>query len=151
PGQKDPWLTLRLKEPSAEPLHVVLQYTQPRKGNVVPVGPFTVLDAFWQRGNVIVTAPPDLRLRNYRGVASQREVTEEMRKDKAVAAFTYWNLPIPANPAQPGPAPIELDVESVKGAIETRVDHTFTLGETGGQLTTKIDVTPIRMAVKRLE
>lgn len=151
PNQKDPWLTLRLKEPSAEPLRVVLQYSQPRKGNTVPVGPFTVLDAFRQRGVIIVSAPPDLRLRNQRGVASQREVTEEMRRDKAVAAFTYWNLPVPANPAQPGAPPIELEVESVKGAVETRVEHTLALSDTSGQLASRIDVKPIRMGVKRLE
>lgn len=151
PNQKDPWLTLRLKEPSADPLRVVLQYTQPRKGNTVPVGPFTVLDAFRQRGVIVVSAPPDLRLRNQRGVAGQREVTDEMRRDKAIAAFTYWNLPVPPNPNQPGPAPIEIEVESVKGAIETRVEHTLTLTDTGGQLASRIDVKPIRMGVKRLE
>lgn len=152
PRPNDPWLTIRLKEASAEPLRVVFRINQERQGTLVPVGPFSVQQAFQQRGTIGISAPPELRLRYHlRGDISQREPTEDLRRENAVAAFTYWNLPAPAGPGQALPAPLDLEIETVKGVVETRTEHALQLQNGGLQLATKIDATPIRAGTDHLE
>jgi hypothetical protein len=151
PTPKEPWLTLRLKDPTVDPLHVVLQYTQPRKGPRISIGPVIVLDTFRQSGTVQVRVPSEMRLQfQPRNDVRERDLTEEMRRDKIVAAFNYWSATA-ANPAQPGPAFLEVEAEAAKGVIETRVDHTLQQVEGGFQVVTRIDATPIRMGVEQLE
>ncbi|MCI0458958.1 MAG: hypothetical protein L0Z62_18525 [Gemmataceae bacterium] len=154
PTPENPVLTLRLKEASAEPLPLTLQFTQPRKGaGWLPALPCTVLDAYPQRGKIEIHARPDLHLHYQRhGDIIQQEVPEDQRRESnTVAIFNYWNLKAPADPTQPPPTPLALDVEPIQGSIETRVLHTLRLTEQGWRVTTRIECTPHRTAVDRLE
>ncbi|HXG08510.1 MAG TPA: hypothetical protein VNK04_01855, partial [Gemmataceae bacterium] len=136
--------TVRLTEPSAEPLVVVVELEQPRGPGLLPVGPFHLVGAFRQRGTILVIAPPDLPLRfNPRAEVSPREVNpEEGRPLKAVAAFTYWNLPGPEKPPAPVPPLLTLEFETVKGVIGSRLEHRLSLGERGWEITTTVQVEP---------
>ena len=50
----------------------------------------------------------------------EREVPEELRKaTSSVAVFNYWNL-APGKADSATPPALELDIETVKGAIDTR-------------------------------
>jgi hypothetical protein len=155
PGPKGPRRTVRLKEPSAEDLHLIVQVRQPRAARRVPIGPFVVLDTVRQWGNITVSAPSDVRLVYHRhGDVSQRELTEDLRPDANTrAAFTYWNVPAPANPTQLPPAPLELEVEALQGAVEARVAHTIQLPEPGKLLSvaTRLELTPVRARVDRVD
>jgi hypothetical protein len=150
-------VTVRLLEASARDLRLMVRLRQPRQG-AVPVGPILVLDALTQKGQIEVHAADDLRLLypQMRGEVSQREVGEDQRRENTRAVFSYWNLP-PANPAQPAAPLLTLQVEAVKGAVQTRLLHSLLLIEADGfsparwRLTTRIEVTPIRTAVDRLE
>ncbi len=150
--------TIRLKEPSAKPLRLTLQIRQPKLVTPVPVGPFAVLGALTQNGDVEVHAPDDLRVRyEVQGDVSQRDVSAEQRRDDLRAAFAYWNVQAPSNPTQLAPALLSLQVETAKGAVETRVTHHLRLIESDSksrsqwQLTTRMDITPIRAALDRLD
>ncbi|MBY0522420.1 MAG: hypothetical protein K2R98_03440 [Gemmataceae bacterium] len=149
---KNPVWTIKLKEPSAEPLKVRLRTRQQRTGKPITVGPFAVPQAVRQYGTITVSVPPDLRPRfRTRGEVSQREVPDDLRRgNNSIAVFTYWNLP-PTNPNQPVPAALEIDLETVKGAIETGLTHTLRLSELGWHISTEIDVNPVRTTVERLD
>lgn len=157
PDARNPVLTVRLKEPSAEPLRLTLQVRQPRVGTPVAIGPFVVLDALPQGGTVEVRAAPGLRLRyQLHGEVSQREVTEEQRREQAVAAFAFWNLAA-GSPMQPAIAPVTLEVEPVKGVVEARVTHSLRPLEaesgrpTAWRVVTRVEASPVRTAVDRLQ
>jgi len=62
-GTEDGVVTIRLKEPSGEPLRVTLQINQRRPGGSIPVGPFSVFGALPQKGEIEVRTSDDLRLR----------------------------------------------------------------------------------------
>ncbi len=141
--------TIRLKEPSNEPLQVLVRVQRRRTDAPIAVGPFVVLGAFRQHGAVLVTAPPDLRLRFVpRGGVSQREVSAEdqRRESRAVAAFSYWNLPATEKTAAAGTdiAPIlEVTAETVKGFVETSASHTIGMTPRGWRVVTDIEVRPL--------
>jgi hypothetical protein len=146
--------TIKLKEPGAETIHLVVQVRQLRTGKRIAIGPFLVLDTFRQWGKFVVSAPGDVRLVYYRhGDVSQRETDETSRDAPIRAAFTYWNLPLPADPHKLAPAPLELEIEPLQGAVEARVIHTLRLSGPGKPLTvtTRIEVTPVRSRVDRLD
>jgi hypothetical protein len=146
--------TIKLKEPGAETIHLVVQVRQPRTGKRIAIGPFLVFDTFRQWGNVVVSAPGDVRLVYYRhGDVSQREADETSRDPAIRAAFTYWNLPLPPDPHKLAPAPLELEIEPLQGAVEARVIHTLRLSGPGKPLTvsTRIEITPVRSRVDRLD
>lgn len=149
--QKPEW-TIRLKEPTAEPLTLEIRYRQPRAAKRVAVGPFTVLGAVRQRGTITITAPPEVRaVPRPQGDLSRREIPEEMKQDtNAVASFTYFSLPQPSKD-KPVPVPLELEIETVKGVIESRVKHTLSLTMDGWHISSEFQVWPIRTAVDRLE
>lgn len=152
PTAKEPWLTIKLKEPSAEALRVAFTLSQARTGNKVAIGPFSVLDTLRHRGTVTVRAPSDLRLNVVpRPNLKEREVTEEMRRDKVISYLSYWNVAAPANPMNPGPPLVELEVEAVKGAVEVRVDHTLQQSDNSVQVITRIDADPSRTGVEQIE
>jgi hypothetical protein len=151
-------VTVRLKEPSAEPLHLVLHLSQPRRAEEIAVTPFEVLGAVTQKGEIEVRATDDLRIRyQMLGDLNQREITDEQRRDEVKAVFSYWNIPTVSRPAQRRPAFLLLHIEPTKGVLETRVSHMaqFILDRKDGppkwQLTTRVSATPIRTAVDRLE
>lgn len=152
PDEKNRILRIRLKEASTEPLKVVFQVRQPRARGAMPVGLFPVLGAVKQRGTITVSAPAESRLRfTPRADVLQRDVAEEARRDNTVAEFSYGNLPTSIHPAPPTQAPLEIQVEPVKGVVEARVEHSLALAEDGWRITTKASVTPVRTRVGQLE
>jgi hypothetical protein len=77
--------TLHLKELSADPLtvHVQVRTPRPRPGSRIPIGPFEVLRATTQSGNLLVSnSVPNLHLafQPHRDLR-QRAITEKERKD----------------------------------------------------------------------
>ncbi len=148
---KQPIWTINWKEPSSAPLLLKIRVHQPRGGGRVLVGPFSVMRALRQQGTITVSTPPELRLLppQTRGDISQRELTDEQRRNGTiVAAFSYWNMPVGPNL---GPAPLELTVEKVKGDVETTLAHALKLTADGWRLTTEVEVNPVRTTVDRLE
>ena len=150
-------VTIRLKEPSTEPLQVTLNIHQPRPASVLAVGPFRVLESLTQKGEIEIHAPDDLRVR-YQPAAevTQREVSEDQRGQNARAVFGYWNMPVSARPSQPVPPLLTLQLEPIKGAVETRVTQSLHLERDtdrsiSWKVSTRLDVTPIRTAVDALE
>lgn len=149
---KVPVWTIKLREPSDEPLKVRIHARQPRAGRTVAVAPFAVLQAIQQSGTITVSVPPELRFKaRPRNEVSQREVPEELRKATSnVALFNYWNLP-PGKADQLTAPALDLEVETVKGALESETAYHLRLTEQGWQVTATFDVTPVRTAVERLE
>jgi hypothetical protein len=145
---------VRLSEPTSESFKVMVHAGQKRGNGPLRVGPFAVEGAFRERGSILVSAPPDLRLR-YQILAAvgQREATaEELRRDpRPRDAFSYWSMPGSDKPAAPPTPLLDIGVETIKGVIEmTRVVHTVRLTERGWQVTTELDAKPIPSA-DRLE
>lgn len=132
--------TIRLKEASADPLKVFIKTHSPlpRGGSVVPVGPYFVLDAARQTGSIVVRN----QVRNLylyfpdRPAVKPHPRTEEQGGDAAVeiAAFTYSNIPRVEKPqGATGPNSLswlDLEVETVRGQVRTRVTHNLTLHPT---------------------
>jgi hypothetical protein len=151
--KQDQLLTVRLKEPSAEPLRLMLQIRQPRSGADVTVSAPVVRESVTQRGSIEIRAPERLRLGVHpRDELSQREVSDDQRRDHVRAIYAYGNL----TPTSDSPL-LTLHVEAVKGAVETHVAHVLRLLEGGSarparwQVTTTVDVTPLRTSVDRLD
>jgi hypothetical protein len=147
-----PVWTIKLREPSSAPLKVRIRARQPRAARV-GVGPFAVPQAVRQHGLITVSVPPDLRPKfKTRGEVSQREVTDDQRRgNNTVAVFAYWNLPPAPKPTEPVPPALDVELEPVKGAIETTVHHTLRLANQAWQVSTEIDVSPVRAVVEHLE
>jgi hypothetical protein len=115
------------------------------------------MDAFRQWGTIRIAEPSDSRLRYHlHGDVIRRDVERgESRKTDAgdsarenlQADFAYWNLnSTPGQPLQP-----PLQIERVKGTVETKVEHELRLTERGWQVLSKFKVTPVRTSVDRLE
>jgi hypothetical protein len=128
--------TIRLK-PTSDPLTLTVDVTQANAGARVPIGPFVVLGAFPQGGDIIVTAPADRSLGYHaRGesqyLLTQREPTEEEKRKYAnLLALHYSTLP---GAEKPLPVPfLELEASRRAGALEARVQHALRLvrGEEG--------------------
>jgi hypothetical protein len=121
---------IRLKEPSSEPLQVVVRVPPRRTKGAAPIGPFVVVGAERQRGTILIAAPPESRPRFVPSAeVSPREVTsEDGRRDfKPIAAFTYWKLPAPDKSGKTIPPLLEMDLEPGQGTIAGRVLHSLTL------------------------
>jgi hypothetical protein len=148
-------LTVQLREPGKE-LKVAFQVKRPRQGDGKPVaiGPFALLasNQIPQKGTITVTAPADLRVRTHlRSEGGQRDVTEEQRPDHTVAAYTYWNWPPPGGPVQPLPPLCNLDIEPVKGLVETHLTHKLRLEGNTWKLSTELQVLHCRTGIDRLD
>jgi hypothetical protein len=123
--------TLQLKEPTSEPLTVVLttRRPMPRPGSTVTVGPFAVPRAARQLGLLqISNAVPDLHL-DYRThgdlVYKQVAIEEERRSEpNLVAVFRYGSISATGTAVGPG---IDLGVETVLSQVKTRVSHALSL------------------------
>jgi hypothetical protein len=150
---KVPIWTIKPRDPTAEPLKLRLRSRQPRVLNkALPIGPFAVLQAMRQHGQITISVPTELRPRFLtRGEVSQREVPDDKRVgNTTVAAFSYWNLPaVPAN--QLVPAPLDLTLEPIQGAIESSVVHSLRLADDGWRVTSEIEINPVRIALDRLD
>jgi hypothetical protein len=153
PDPKNPVWTVKLKEASSDPVTLRIRSYQQRTGKTTGIGPFVVLNAVRQQGTISASAPPHLRLRfKTRGDINQREVSDEQRRGaNTVALFTYFNLPLPAKEGQLVQPPLELEVESIKGGVETVTSHSLQLAADGWAVTTEIDVRAENTQVERLE
>src|SRR5262249_39797185 len=144
-------------EASAEPLHVAVHIRQPRPAGPLAIGPFAAIGALAQKGEIEIHAPDSVRLRpQTAGEVSRKEISEEQRNQNVRAVFGYWNMPGAVQPVQVVPPLLTVQLESVKGAVETRVTHSLHLVANGDGLaswreTTRVEVTPIRTAVDQLE
>jgi hypothetical protein len=152
-------VTVKLKTPSPEDLHLTFRFSQARQAGPVPLEPIVVLDALTQQGEIDIRAADDLRLHypQMRSELSQREVSDEQRRDNVRHIFTYWSLPQRSDAAAPAVPLLSIQAEAVKGAVETRVQHQLRWIEAEGEsrpqwrLLTRIDVTPVRTALDHLE
>lgn len=148
PGPEGTLRVIRLKEPTLDPIQVVVQVEQKRGQGAVPIGPFAVEGAARQRGDVLIAAPADARLRVFpRGALSPREVAAEEQRKDFKAAFTYWTVPAPEQAGQPFPPLLEVDADSSRGAIEAHVEHYLQRTEDNWKLRTVLSITPLAAGV----
>ncbi len=166
-GAKDGRVRVRLHEPGTAALAVRVEVRQPREAGPLLVGPFAVLGAASHAGTLWVVGEPDQRVRCQPAGAAPLEVApqklaEDPEDDRsppgAVARFRYWGAP----PDSPARDPwFRLEIASVKGELETAVEHTLRLrkgaptpgearGEGAWQLTTVVSATPVRTGVDEL-
>jgi hypothetical protein len=150
PGGPDSTLRiLRLKEPTLDSLQIVIQVEQKRGQGPVPIGPFAVEGAVRQRGDLVITAPSEARLRVVaRAALSPREVASDKQPRESKVAFVYW-LNSPELGAQPPPL-VEVDLDASRGTIETRVEHTLQRTENAWRLKSVFQVTPPAAGVDML-
>jgi hypothetical protein len=150
-GVDKPLRVLRLKEPTLDTIGVVVQTEFQRGQGAVPIGPFAVEGADWQRGDVLVSAPAEVRLRVLpRGLLSPREVgADELRKDKEIkAAFAYWSIPAAEKPGGAYPPLLEVDVDSSRGNIQAQVEHFLQRTEDNWKLRTVLHLTPLAAGIE---
>jgi hypothetical protein len=142
---------LRLKEPTLDPVQVVVQVEQKRGPGPTPIGPFAVEGAAQQRGTVLIAAPAEARIRVFpHGALAPREVTADEQRKEFKAAFTFWAVPAPDHAGQPFPPLLEVDADSSRGLIEARVDHYLQCTEENWKLETVLRVTPLAPGVDAL-
>ena len=137
---------LRLKEPTLDTITVVAQVELQRGQGAVPIGPFAVEGADWQRGDILISAPTDVPLRiTHRGLLSPRDVAaDELRRDKDIkAAFTYWTIPAPEKAGGPYPPIMELSADSSRGNMQASVEHFLQRTEEYWKLRTVLHITPL--------
>ena len=126
------WLrTIRLKRETAEPLALTI-LVEERKKPPVSIGPFVVVGAIPQRGDLLITAPVDMAL-TYRargeahyGLAERELTVDEKRRCPMALAFRYEIL---APSEKEGPPPF-LDLDTGRGVVETTVSHVLRLEDT---------------------
>jgi len=158
---------LRLNEPTAERFHLVAKMEQARPLSRLPVGPFTVLDAYRQQGTITIKAAPEAMrglkpVYHRQGEVVEQDVAKEASAADVIAVFKYWNMP-PGTPGSarlpqgglPGAAPLEVELQPVKGAVETQVEHTLVLKQVQEgwqvQAVTRIHAKPVHGGVDYLE
>jgi hypothetical protein len=141
---------IHLKEASASPLTVIITSTRPAPkpgaGKPTPIGPFTVLGAVRQAGNVLISnAVADWHLEfTPHGDLTRRGATdEELRRDATlVAAFRYG----PAGGDRGTVSWLDLEAQTVRGQIKTRSAHVLHLATDGDgrrwQVQTTMTITP---------
>jgi hypothetical protein len=157
--------TVRLKEPSAEPLTITVstRTPAPRPGSKpVGVGPFVVLDAVRQSGSVLVSSS----VADYyvepapHGDLTRRAASEEelVRDPALVAAFRYGPGEGKLDQRLLDLPWLDLAVESVRGQLRARLEHVLKLApdeEKGGDdglrwhVQTRITVTPRLAGIER--
>jgi hypothetical protein len=151
--------TIRL-QPTADPLTLTINVSQQRGGGPILVGPFVVLDAFPQGGDILVTAPADVTLDYHPRGASQyvlisRDPTEEeKRQSPNVLALRYGTL---AGVDKAVLLPfLALEAEPRKGVLFAGVTHTLRLvrgeGERPGawRVSTTINAQPYHTEAREL-
>jgi len=159
---------LRLNEATGERFHVIAQVHQSRPISRLRVGPFTVLDSYRQQGTITIKATPET-MRGLKPVyhcqaeVVERDVSKDVSAGDVIAAFKYWNMLPPATlgsarpPKEglPSSAPLEVELQPVKGAVETQVEHTLQLRQVqdGFQVlaVTRIHAKPVHSSVDYLE
>jgi hypothetical protein len=157
--QKGTLRTVHLK-PTADPLTLTIDVSQPRAGGPIPVGPFVVLGAFPQGGDILITAPADVTLAYQpRGQSqyrlTQRDPTEREKQEfPNVLALHYGTQP-GVEKAAPLPF-LALEAEAQRGVLLAAVTHTLRLARGEGdrpgawRLSTAIDGQPHNTQAKEL-
>ncbi len=125
--------TVRLKQPTTDPLTLTIDVPRQRSAGPILVGPFVVLGAFPQGGDILVTGPADRTLEFHaRGESQyrmiQREATPTEKGDApSVLALRYNTLPgIGVEKAAPSPF-LELEVRPLTAILAAGVTHTLRL------------------------
>jgi hypothetical protein len=157
--------TIQLKEPSGEPLNVTVTVKgpAPRPGGLVPVGPFTVVDAQRQSGSILVSGA----LSNQRLLFIKRGTTEEVRladdeRRPGLNGFRYTTVAYDKRQpvtAATGPASLswlDIDAENVHGQIEAKVAHVVRLARDDAhgrflRVKTTIDARPVRPGADHID
>ncbi len=144
PGGADPTLrVVRLKEPSTDPVLIVVEMEQPRGTGPIAVGPFAAEGAGRQRGDVRVAVSEEARVRvQAHGPINPREPTPEEQRAGFRAAFNYWNMPKPAQAGQPFPPLLEIEADISRGSVAARLEHRLERTDDGWKLITMIKATP---------
>ncbi len=130
--------TLRMKEPSSEPLTVTVEASQPvspRSGARLGIGPFALLGATRQTGTGVISSEAGNLLLHTHLPASRTTTLVPPKPDdlkgSQVHAFSYVLPPLSDNPPfvdKNGTLSLlEVEAETVRGRIETRVSHVFRL------------------------
>jgi hypothetical protein len=160
--------TIHLKEPNGEPLRVLVRVEQPRMNGRMPIGPFSILNAMRQpgavmrrqQGTILIKEPPPGLFLNHDSAAEglinvrqkeKDEGTDEDKRTRAAAVFEYSYAP-GSKPGQTYPPLLTLEVKTVHGVVETRVQHALQLeaAEHGWQVEASMNIvvesqrTPIR-------
>ncbi|MFO0926402.1 MAG: hypothetical protein U0736_05100 [Gemmataceae bacterium] len=151
--------TVHLKEPTADPLTVIVEHTQspPEPGGRKPaaIGPFTVLGAVRHTGTVLVTntvADWHLEFLPHGDLARRGVDEDDLRRDPDLtAAFRYGpgsdQRDVAGAPVASSPLPwLELEVETVRGQVLARPAHLLRVVDTSGgsrwQVQTTLTITP---------
>jgi hypothetical protein len=132
-----PWTVRR--DPSAADQVLSITARGPlTPGKPVAVPVFAVNGAAQQRGTITVAGPPNLRLHFRPGPdVLRREPGDESNHD---AVFSFFRVPAEGSP-------LVIDVQAVRGEVETEVAHQLALAERGWRWQGKFDVRPIRTEV----
>jgi hypothetical protein len=129
-GAKGQPHTVRFK-PTADPQTLTIDISQPRTAGAMPIGPFVVLGAFPQSGDIAVFPPADVSLDFHpRGesqyLLTQREPTEDEKRQSAnVLALHYSTLP-GVERAEPLPF-LDLEADRQQCVLLAGVTHVLRL------------------------
>jgi hypothetical protein len=158
--------TLKLNQPTTQPLEVVVRARRPRTAGRLAIGPLRVLAGdrpgrvVRQQGTILVKAESDVHLGYLwpgepQLIVSRREVGDDQRPEGVVAVFQYWDTPKAGGAVRPAVPLLELEAKAVKGAFETHVQHFLRVqrADAGWQVqaTTTIEATHLRTGVGALE
>jgi hypothetical protein len=157
---------LTLNQPTTDPIKIQVTVALPRALGKIPVGPFAVQDAQRQEGTIEVKLPVEAR-RGVRlayhlaGSLEERELPRDAPGSETVAVFKYWDMPVPPKGATPAVIaktlvpPLEVELKTIQGKVETRCDHQLSLrpAENGWQITAtcKIVARPLDAPVDFLD
>jgi hypothetical protein len=122
--------TVRFK-PTADPQNLTIDMSQPRGTGTIPIGPFLVLGAFPQSGDILIIPPGDVSL-DYRArgesqyLLTQREPTDEEKRQAAnLLALHYSTLP-GVQQAEPSPF-FDLAAERQQCILLATITHALRL------------------------
>jgi hypothetical protein len=139
---------LSLSQPTTDPIKVQVTLSLPRALGKIPVGPFAVQDAQRQDGTIDIKLPVEAR-RGVRlayhlaGSLEEREIPRDQPGSETVAVFRYWDMPVPPKGATAAVIaktlvpPLEVELKSIQGKVETRGDYQLNLrpADNGWQIT----------------
>lgn len=153
-ANQPPIWKLQFREANATDLLVVINSRQPRPqannakaNNAFPIGPYAALDVSSQTGTIRFKTPPQLRIiPTLKGDTRRQDSGDD---PLAEAVFRYTQLPPGANNL-PG-SPLEVELRTLPGVVQTNTTHQLQLVEKGWRLTTEIQVTPVRIDLDRVE
>ena len=169
-GSREGSVRIPLKHRSTAPLVVVVSAPLRRVEGTLRLGPFAVPGAARQSGTIWIVGEPDQRVRclpsrepakgpsPFEAIPHKPTLQGGDRPPPgAVAAFQYWGSP-GGDKVAPADPWFKLDVESIKGVLDTRLLHTLRLlppvsagGPPGWRLATTVEAVPVRAGVEELK